>query len=135
MSVHAWRALRWLTTWIALGRLGILATIALSLVRLPDTGIDIEQGDKCGHALVYFVLTLWYGQIVAPLRGLRLRALAFVALGAAIEVAQGFTSYRSCDWRDFVADVLGVAAGYALARTRAANVLAWIESRFARQRA
>ena len=132
MSLHAWRALRWLPAWLALGRLGIVATIALSLVPLPDTGIGIEQGDKYGHALVYFVLTWWYGQLCGPRSALDRRALAFVALGGAIEIAQSFTGYRSCDWRDFLADVLGVAAGYALARTRAANVLAWIEARFAR---
>jgi VanZ family protein len=132
VSLHAWRALRWLSLWLALGRLGIALAIVLSLVPLPDAGIEIEQGDKYGHALVWFLLTAWYGQLCAPRRALALRALAFVALGGAIELAQGLTSFRSCDWRDFLADVLGVAAGYALSRTRAANVLAWLEGRITR---
>lgn len=130
MSLHAWRALRWLSWWIVLGRIGIVLTIVLSLVPLPDTGLRIEQGDKYGHALVWFLLTAWYGQLCAPRRALALRALAFVALGGAIELAQGLTDFRSCDWRDFAADTLGVVAGYALSRTRAANALSWIERRF-----
>ena len=133
MSLHAWRALRWLSWWVALGRIGIVLTIALSLVPLPDTGLRIEQGDKYGHALVYFLLMAWYGQLCAPRRALDLRALAFVALGGAIELAQGLTDFRTCDWRDFLADALGVAAGYALSRTRASQTLSWLEQHLQRR--
>lgn len=133
MSVTAWRTLRWLPAWRVLGGFGIVLTIVLSLVQLPDTGIDIEQGDKYGHALAYLALTLWYGQLCATRRALAVRALAFIALGGAIELAQGLTDYRSCDWRDFLADLLGVALGFALARTRFGAMLAWFEARFVRQ--
>lgn len=133
MIANDWHPLRWLATWRALGRLGIVLTIVLSLVRLPDTGIHIDHGDKYEHAFGYLGLMLWYAQLCSTWRALAWRALGLVLLGAAIEVAQSFTTWRSCDWRDFVADVLGVAVGLALARTPAARVFAWVEGRFARR--
>ena len=81
MIANDWHPLRWLATWRALGRLGIVLTIVLSLVRLPDTGIHIDHGDKYEHAFGYLGLMLWYAQLCSTWRALAWRALGLVALG------------------------------------------------------
>jgi VanZ like family len=48
---------------------------------------------------------------VSPRRGLVAGALAAVAYGAAIEVAQVPIPYRNGDWRDLAVDGVGTAAG------------------------
>ncbi len=47
----------------------------------------------------------------SPRGGLAAGALAAVAYGAAIEIAQVPIPYRNGDWRDLVVDVVGTAAG------------------------
>jgi VanZ family protein len=122
------RPLRWRWLWLGLGRFGIVLTIALSLLHLPDTGIDIEEGDKYGHALAYFTLVFWYGQLCATRRALHWRALGFLALGGAIEIAQSFTSYRTADWKDMLADALGVALAWGLALSPMRHGLSRLEA-------
>ena len=123
------RPLRHRALWLGIGRFGIVLTVVLSLVRLPPTGLDIEQGDKIGHLLAYFVLTAWYAQLCATNRALAWRAAAFVALGGVIEVLQSFTQYRAAEWRDLLADAAGVLGGVLVGLSPARNLLAGFDRR------
>ncbi len=124
-----YRPLRHLRRWLWCGRLGIVAIVVLSLVPMPDMPSPVEHSDKLEHLLGYFGLTAWYAQLVAHRGRLALYALGYVALGIAIELAQGLTSWRSADWHDLGADAVGIAAGYALAFTPLRHLL----ERFERQ--
>jgi VanZ family protein len=121
--------LRHARTWRLLARLGLVATLLVSLAPLPDLGVRVEHGDKYEHLVWYFALTLWYAQLVAPRRALAWRALGLFALGAAIEALQGLTAWRSADWRDLVANAAGIAIGLALGLTPARDWLARLEAR------
>jgi len=71
--------------------------------------------DKAEHALAFFGMTLWFCGLYRPARWPRL-ALAFVALGILIELAQGaFTTTRAMDARDAFADTVGVGAALLIA--------------------
>ena len=76
---------------------------------LPSTGWD-----KTNHALAFAVLAL-LGLAAYPGRTARV-LLGLLAFGAAIEVLQSLTGYRTAAWLDLLADGAGVAAGWQLAR-------------------
>lgn len=90
-----------------------VATLAWTpgTVELPSFGWD--KGD---HVAAFAVMALcglfgWRGR---PRVTLTL-TLALTALGIAIEIGQHFVPGRTADWRDVVADVVGVGLGLALA--------------------
>lgn len=104
--------------WLAIGW-GLVATVtALSLA--PSSGLPtVDYNDKVAHALAYFALMAWFGQIY----GLRLRLiLALLLMGATIEILQGWTGYRDMSAADGFANAIGVAAGGWLTR-QAPNLL------------
>jgi VanZ family protein len=118
--------LRWRGWWLALGWLLVLAILWLSLTPSPPQ-IDIEQGDKLGHALGYAVLMFWFSQLHGSRRARIACALGFVAMGIAIEFAQRATGYRSFEVLDMLADAAGVAVGWVLARLTGTRLLERIE--------
>jgi len=104
----------WLGIWI----FGWVLCIVLSLVHPPQLGIDVPDSDKIGHALAYGALSAWAVMLFRSTRGHWLAAASLVALGVVLELAQGaFTNDRMMDWRDGIADALGVLLGQGLAWT------------------
>ena len=76
----------------------------LPAVAMPD----VPGSDKWHHALAYFVCMYCWGQwFTRPAERLKL-AILFILMGALIEFLQGFTSYRSFEWLDMLADAVGV---------------------------
>jgi VanZ family protein len=103
--------------WLGLWIFGWILTVVLSLVRPPQLGLDVPDGDKLGHLLAYATLSAWAGMLFAARRAHWLAALALVGLGIAMEFAQGaFTDYRMQDPRDAVANTIGVLVGLSVAR-------------------
>lgn len=106
------RAFRRPRLWLAVWVFGWLLCIVLSLVRPPRLDVDVPDGDKLGHLLAYALLSAWSVWLFAT-RGARwASALALVALGLALEWAQGhLTAHRMMDPRDAIANTLGVLLG------------------------
>ena len=122
-------ALRLKELWLAIGYALVATIIFLSLAPdLPST--NIEQGDKLGHCLAYGTLMFWFCQIYAAPRSRIVHALAFAAMGVALEFAQGMTDYRTFEVLDMVANATGVALGWAAAQALKINLLVRIESGF-----
>ena len=117
---------RWLGAWW----LAIAITVVVCLVPGPDLPRTPPGGDKIEHFLAYFLLAAAAVQLYATRRALWIVAAGLVALGIAIEFAQGaFTTTRAMDAWDAVADAVGVAAGMATAWTPLRDVLLRIERR------
>ncbi len=119
---------RYRRIWLLLGW-GMVAAIAvLSLIPVE---VDLSGGrDKLAHFAAYGGLSFWFGMIFGG-RGLQLGiAVAFAALGVALEFLQGLTDYRSFEIADMVANAVGAGLGWCLAQTpfRSALTLAerWI---------
>jgi VanZ family protein len=70
--------------------------------------------DKAVHTLA-FVALAFVGLQAYP-KHLFVVCALLIALGGLIEVVQGYTSTRSQEWEDFLADILGVFLGALLAR-------------------
>jgi VanZ family protein len=106
-------------------------TLVSSVVYLSVAPVSIEtgvaQGDKLMHAFAYCALMLWFANLHEKLARRRMLAVAFVAMGIALEFIQGWTGYRNFEVADMLADAAGVAAGWALAPPRLPNFLRGIE--------
>ena len=112
--------------WIAIGYALVALIIFLSLTPRPPT-LDIEQGDKLGHLLAYGTLMFWFCQLYATRRSRIAHALAFAAMGVALEFAQRATGYRSFEYLDMLANATGVALGWAAVRLTGGETLRRLE--------
>ncbi len=101
----------WLGIWV----FGWLLCIVLSMITPPNIEIDISNGDKIGHFLAYGTLAAWAVMIFRQKRGWWLSAFGLIFLGIILEFAQGyFTTTRMMDWRDALADTIGVGLGLSI---------------------
>lgn len=106
--------LRFFRLWFGLGLVACAVIAYASLIPNPPQPVEIAYFDKIEHFGAYCVLAAWFGAIL-PDYYLR----TFIALtigGAAIEVLQSLTGYRSGDVLDMVADIAGICVGLLLAR-------------------
>jgi VanZ family protein len=89
-----------------------LLLIYLSLRPIPpEIGNLFNYQDKLMHLTAYSILSTLY-QLSLPKRYLAI-TLA-VLLGVLLEIAQSFTTYRSFELLDIVANTLGVGLGFLL---------------------
>jgi VanZ family protein len=76
--------------------------------------ISLEGGDKFEHVFAYAPLMFWFCLLYAR-NGTRLAYGAlWIAMGIALEFAQGQTSYRNYDEFDMIANAVGVVLGWFL---------------------
>ena len=70
--------------------------------------------DKLAHVLTFAVLTVWFAGQYRPHAYWRI-AFGLTAFGMLIEVCQRLVGYRSAEWMDLAADVIGILLGLAIA--------------------
>lgn len=114
--------------WLVAFWLSVITGVVVSLwpgPAMPEPWFP--SADKVQHAVAYAVLA-WLG-LQAGYRSKRWLASGLLALGGAIEVAQGLTETRTAEWLDWLADAAGIAAGLAIAswHTRARSRSAALE--------
>ncbi len=108
--------------WLALGWSMVAALIWLSLSRMDGPSLI---NDKLAHAIAYFSLMVWFGQLHAKLARV---ALGLLLLGALLEVLQGMSGYRDMSLADLAADAIGIGLGWIVA-ARWPRLLATLEAR------
>lgn len=118
----------WLGLWIT----AILALIVVCLIPLDSLPPLPDNSDKVEHLFGYFVLSAAAVQLFGTRRSLLFAGLGLVGLGIGIEIAQGFTAYRSSDPADAVANTLGVLLGMATALSPWRDLLLRLEARLSR---
>jgi len=110
----------YLAVWKGVGILMLLVTSIAFFIPIPPGAITFSWEDKIAHVLIFAGLALWFTQVYG-VKWLPLVLLAMYAGG--VEVVQGFTTYRSMDALDFVADVAGMVVGVGISLTACANCL------------
>ncbi|KAF1712122.1 hypothetical protein CSC70_00900 [Pseudoxanthomonas kalamensis DSM 18571] len=117
--MRALKPLRRRGLWLGLWLLAVATVIWVCLAPRPPLEVPLpENGDKLEHLLAYFVLMAGAVQLFATRRALLWVAVGLFLLGIGIEWAQGaWTSTRSADVWDAVADTLGIGLGLATALT------------------
>jgi VanZ family protein len=117
----------WLGIWV----FGWVLCIVLSLGPPPPIPTAVPDGDKIGHTLAYAVLSAWAVMIFRSRAAWLRSAVALMALGVAIEFAQGaLTANRTADPFDALADALGIVLGLCVALTPARDFLLRLERRW-----
>ena len=91
--------------------LGVAVLSLMPIAYLPPQVFSLW--DKAQHALAFTALAL-LGLLAYPRQPWRM-VLALLAFGGAIELAQAATGWRYGEWSDWLADAVGLAAGWALA--------------------
>jgi VanZ family protein len=104
---------------LRLAAYGVAVVVLLYLCLAPAKDLPAETlWDKAEHAIAWFVLAA-VGLAFWPARPRRIAGFA-LAFGALIEILQAtLPTGRDGDWRDWIADAVGVAAAvltWALAR-------------------
>ena len=129
MNDDVLRAFRRPRLWLALWGLLIASVIAGSLLPADELPVPQFAGfDKLEHAFGYGVLSAYAVMLFARRRTQAWAAMGLVVLGITIEIAQAsWTSSRSSDPGDVLADLLGVLAGLAIAPTAWARGLQRID--------
>ncbi len=102
--VAVWRAVFWSV---------VVCGFFWALREVNDPGAPWPYEDKVKHAAA-FAAFVWLGWRAGYREALHLGG-GLLALGAAIEVAQFFTPWRSAEWADLLADAAGIALGLWLA--------------------
>jgi len=104
------RPQRWLGAWWAMIAAVIVGSLLPALL-LPDLP---PGSDKLEHLLGYAILSATAVQLFGTRAAVLRAGMFLVALGVAIEIAQGtLTSTRSMDVNDAIANTLGVCLGLA----------------------
>jgi len=84
--------------------------------------------DKWLHGITFAVLALWFSGQYARDSYWKL-VLGLLAFGALIEMFQRMTSYRTAEWNDLLADLLGIVVGITIALAGAGGWSVRIEQR------
>lgn len=126
-------SLRFMKLWLGIGWTLIIAVIVASL--MPPTPINevlfnLPHGDKVGHFMAYLILMGWFAQIYHDPRHRFRYMIGFLLLGVILEILQGLSGLREADWKDIVANSLGVLLAWQLAKTHLAYLLISIEHKF-----
>ena len=116
--------------WITIGYALAASVVLLSLTSNPvDTGLEFPYQDKLFHALAYFTLMAWFGQIYHDKFQRNMIAVVFVFMGFTLEYLQSFDPNRYAEIGDMFANMTGVAIGFSLALTKAKSILVQIENK------
>ncbi len=78
----------------------------------PDSPFFVS--DKWVHGVTFAALALWFSGQYARRSYWRL-IMGLVAFGLLIEMTQRMVSYRTAEWMDLLADLLGLAVGMVIA--------------------
>ena len=119
--------------WLAAGGGFVLLVIYLSLTPDPLAVPSVENV-KTGHLVAYFWLMWWFAQAWEEAMPRLVLAIALIALGIALEYAQGQTGYRTFALADMRDDAIGVSAGWLAAHFGWNGALAYADSLYRRCR-
>lgn len=121
------RSLDWQGAWLVLGGILVAIVIWLLLAPAPLGSAPGAINDKLTHGLVFAAMTGWFAGLLRP-DTWWLLIVIMLGLGIATEVAQGVMQIgRVADWRDFLADVAGIAVAVLLASAGLGRWCEWLE--------
>ena len=119
--------LKLIKIWYLLGGLMLLMVGTVSLMPVPDVGVN----DKFSHLLTYFFLGGWFGLLAVNRATLVWTFVGLVAYGILLELLQGMTAYRYAEWGDVLANASGTMAGILLYFSPLRRLLSYVDNKLA----
>ena len=113
--------------WYLLGGLMLLAVGTVSLMPVPDVGVN----DKLSHLVTYFFLGGWFSLLATNRVSLGWTIIGLIAYGILLELLQGMTAYRYAEWGDVLANASGTMAGILLYFSPLPRLLGCVDSKLA----
>lgn len=89
--------------------------------------------DKWLHGVTFAVLALWFSGQYARESYWKL-VLGLLAFGALIEICQRMLAYRTAEWNDLFADMLGIVVGILIAMVGMGGWSARVEKQLQKRR-
>lgn len=119
--------LRYPLAWLFGGLFVMVVVLGLALAPVNRVTAAWLLSDKLTHALAFSALMVWFcGVFRLPFTPVV--AVGLLAFGGLIEFLQGMLPYRSAEFRDLLADGVGIAVGWVLALIGLRFWTHWIES-------
>ena len=115
------------TLWYLLGGLMLLLVGFVSLMPVPDTGVN----DKFSHLVTYFILGGWFGLLATGRVSLGWTIVGLIAYGMLIELLQGMTAHRYAEWGDVLANTVGTLVGILLYFSPLPRLLRFVDRKLA----
>ena len=119
--------LKLVKVWYLLGGLMLLMVGAVSLMPVPDVGVN----DKASHLVTYFFLGGWFSLLATSRVSLGWTIGGLIAYGILLELLQGMTDYRFAEWGDVLANASGTIAGIMLYFSPLPRLLRFVDSKLA----
>jgi VanZ family protein len=85
----------------------MLGVLFLTLMK-PSNLPLVQVNDKFAHLITFFVLIYLADYAYTPSAYKISKTLYLVLFGLMIEIAQYYTSWRSAEWQDLLADIVGI---------------------------
>jgi len=120
-------SLKLVRLWYLLGGVMLLLVGAVSLMPVPDVGVN----DKFSHLVTYFILGGWFGLLATNRVSLGWTIIGLIAYGMLIELLQGMTAHRYAEWGDVLANAGGTMAGILLYFSPLPRLLRFVDSKLA----
>jgi VanZ family protein len=120
-------SLKLVKLWYLLGGVMLLVVGAVSLMPVPDVGVN----DKFSHLVTYFVLGGWFSLLATNRVSLGWTIIGLIAYGMLIELLQGMTAHRYAEWGDVLANAGGTMAGILLYFSPLPRLLRFVDSKLA----
>lgn len=120
-------SLRFRPLWLAAGWVLVAAILWLSLTPRAPEPFKFHFADKVEHFVAYLAVMGWFAQIHFRRTARRHYALAFLAMGVAVEFLQALEATRYFELADMLADGLGIGVALLLARTPLQHTLRMLE--------
>lgn len=121
-------ALKLINIWYLLGGLMLLMVGAVSLMPVPDVGVN----DKFSHLVTYFLLAGWFSLLATNRVTLGWIIAGLLAYGMLLELLQGMTAHRYAEWADVLANASGAIAGVLLYFSPLPRLLMYVDGKLAR---
>ncbi len=120
--------LKLIRLWYSVGALMLVFVAVLSLIPVPDVGVD----DKLSHVVTYFLLAGWFSLLAVNRRALPWIVIGLIVYGVMLELLQGMTDFRYAELADNFANASGSIIGVLLHFSPAPRWLWHIDRRLAR---
>ena len=120
-------ALKLAKLWYLLGGLMLLMVGIVSLMPVPDVGVN----DKFSHLVTYFFLAGWFSLLATNRASLGWTISGLFAYGILLELLQGLTAHRYAEWGDVLANASGTMGGILLYFSPLPRLLNYVDNKLA----
>ena len=107
------RPLQYRYLWL-FGGMCLVILVLYTTLMPASSSPSMLLNDKAAHGIAFFAMMIWFCGVF-EMRVAPLVAVALVCLGILIELIQQQLTYRSAELADGLADIGGIAVGWALA--------------------